>query len=1044
MMPTKWTVRSILAGLVIIAFQIQYSSQTSVRGVVVDKADQTPLEFVNVSVSGTTRGTSTLADGVFEITIQSPDEQLIFSFIGYKDVRIRPGNTTYLTVEMESISQTIDDIVIIAYGQVKKSDLTGSVSTISSNEIAQVAPISLDQALQARAAGVQVTQVSGRPGGETSIRIRGAGSINAGNEPLYVIDGMIITTDNNEVNAGGVAASPLNALAALNPSDIASIEILKDASATALYGSRGSNGVVLITTKRGKAGVSTVTFDAYVGVQQVAKKLDMLNGEEFSHYINAYNRNAGFPSDPRYIVPERYGEGTNWQDAIFQDAIMHNYQLNFNGGSEKTNYSVSGGYTFQDGIIINSDFERYNFRINLDQTVSDRVKVGTSNSLSYIESRGVLTGALSPGTAVLLPGATASALFFPPTLPVLDDRVRGGYTFEDDRGRNIGNPVADALETDNISTNFRAVSSAYLTFNLAEGLNFKANLGADIFSVKENRYVPNFLKRTEANNGEAVLATVSGISWLAEYTLTYDKAIGDRHQFNALIGNTYQGFQSERLFVVALDFPDNRSRYHNLANSLNPQPPANGETNWGIISYLGRINYSLDNKYLFTITGRLDGSSKFGANNKYGFFPSGAFAWKMHEEEFIKNLDAFTSLKMRVSYGTVGNQEIPPFTSLATVGPIGEGVFNNTEIYKGQEPLRFPNPSLRWERTNQLDIGFDMEFWNGRLGVVFDYYDMRTSDLLLFTPLPNTTGFTGYLSNIGGLRNHGLELAIHSRNIVRQNFSWETQFNISRNRNMITSLSTDDDIPVGGVLSLPAGWSLLRVGQPLGTFFGYQTDGIFQSDEEAASSAKLRGQNARAGDRKYRDLNGRDINGNLVAGPDGFIDEADRSIIGDANPDFIWGMSNQITYKGFELNIFLQAVHGNDIVNAYLFEIGSLDGETNVLREFWENRWTPENPNNEYTRENPRERNIFSDAQVEDGSFIRIRNVTLGYRFQNLKSTFKGLRLYVTANNLHTFTKYRGYDPEVFAFGQNNLLQGVDYGGYPLPRSLIFGLQMTL
>ena len=1032
---------------ILCVFSVVANGQMSLKGIVKDGDTGDPMPFVNVTVEGTNSGTSTDESGLFTITVSNDKDWLVISYLGYVEQRVRVGGRSFIEVNLVSDSKTLDDVVVVAYGQVRKSDLTGSISSISSDEIAQVATISLDQALQARAAGVQVTQVSGRPGGETSIRIRGAGSVNAGNEPLYVIDGMIITSDNRETNAGGAAGAPLNALAALNPADIESIEILKDASATALYGSRGSNGVILITTKRGKAGVSTISFDAYLGFQQPTRTLDLLNGQEFAEYMNAFNRNAGFPTDPRYIVPERFGAGTNWQDAIFQNAMMHNYQLNVNGGSEKTNYAVSGGYTKQDGIVLNSDFERFNFRMNLDQKVTNRVKIGTSNTISYITSRGVLTGAMSPGTAVLLPGATASALLFPPTLPVLDDRVRGGYTFEDDRGRNLPNPVADALETDNISNNFRAVSSAYMQVNLAPGLNFKANLGADIFSVKENRYVPNFLKRTEANNGEAVIGTVNGLSWLAEYTLSYDKSIGKRHNLSALVGNTYQGFQAERVFIIALDFPDNRTGYHNLSNALNPQPPANGETQWGIISYLGRLNYSLDNKYLVTLTGRVDGSSKFGANNKYGFFPSGAVAWKMHEEDFIRDLGWFTTLKSRVSYGTVGNQEIPPFTSLATVGPVGEGVFNNTEIYKGQEPLRYPNPNLRWERTNQFDIGVDAEFAEGKIEVVVDYYDKRTSDLLLFTPIPSTSGFTGFLSNIGGLRNYGLELSINTRNVSQKNFRWETSFNFSRNRNVITSLSSDDDIPVGGVLTLPAGWSILRVGQAMGTFFGYLSDGIFQTDEEAANSPKIRGQNARAGDRRYRDINGRDANGNLTGQPDGVIDEADRTIIGDANPDFIWGMNNTVSYKGFDLSIFLQGVHGNDIVNAYLFEIGSLHGETNVLREFWENRWTADNPSNQYTKVNPSERNIFSDAQVEDGSFVRIRNVTLGYRFSPRvlsRINASSLRVYLSANNLHAFTKYRGFDPEVFAFGQSNLLQGVDYGGYPIARSFIFGVQMTL
>jgi TonB-dependent starch-binding outer membrane protein SusC len=1016
----------------------------TVTGRVTALEDSSPLPGVSIQIKGTSTGTVTDEDGAYLLKVPGADAVLVFSFLGFTTQEIAVGDRSVIDVALATEVEMLERVVIIAYGTVKKSDLTGSVASVSGEDINLTAPVSLDQALQGRAAGVQVTQVSGRPGGETSIRIRGSSSINAGNEPLYVIDGMLITSDNNQTNAGGVAGSGLNGLSTINPGDIESIEILKDASATAMYGSRGANGVVLITTKRGKQGRSSVNFDAYYGVQEVSRQLDLLTGEEFAHYINAYNTDAGFPLDPRYLIPEKIGKGTDWQEAIFRQAPMQSYQLNFLGGGANSQYSVSGGYYLQEGIILNSDFERYNLRTNLDQQVGQRLKVGSSISLSHINSRGVLTGALSPGTGVLLPGAAASALLFPPTLPVLDSSEPGGYTFQDDRGRNIGNPVADALETDNISKNSRVIGNVYGILTIAEGLHLKASAGVDAFSVKENRFVPNFLKRTESNNGDAVVATVDGVTWLSEFTLNYDRTFADRHALNALVGTTFQGFQAERLFAFALDFPDNRTGYHNLGSALNPQPPANGETSWGIISYLGRVNYAFRNKYLVTLTGRLDGSSKFGENNKYGFFPSGSFAWKLHEEPFLKSVELFSSLKLRLSYGVIGNQEIAPFASLATVGPLGQGVFNNNEPYIGQEPLRFPNPGLKWERTNQLDFGIDAEFLEGRIGVTADYYLKNTTDLLLFTPLPTTTGFAAYLANIGGLRNQGFELAVSSRNTTGA-FTWQTDVNFSTNRNEITALVNGNDIPVPGVLQAPTGWSILREGQSLGTFFGLISDGIFQTDEEAMSSPVLKNQNARAGDRKYRDINGRDVEGNLTGQPDGVIDEADRAVIGNANPDFTWAMTNKFSFKGLDLSVFIQGVHGNDIVNAYLFEIGALVGETNVLAEYFLDRWTPENPSDKYPKVNPSERNIFSDAQVEDGSFIRVKNITLGYTLPALltqKAKMSRARVYVSANNLFTFTKYSGFDPEVNAFGQNSLLQGIDYGGYPLARTFIAGIQV--
>jgi len=1015
-----------------------------ISGKISSAEDGLPLPGATVAIKNTSKGTTADENGNYTLTAEA-GATLVFSYIGFEKRELVLKNKSVYNIALMPSAGLLKDVVVVAYGTVKKSDLTGSVSSISSEDLNRTAPVSIDQALQGRAAGVQVTQVSGRPGGQTSIRIRGSSSINAGNEPLYVIDGMLITSDNGETNAGGTAGSGLNGLSAISPGDIERIEILKDASATALYGSRGSNGVVLITTKRGKEGKSSISFDSYYGVQRVTKKLEMLNGETFANYMNKYSEDSGLPYDVRYLIPEKIGQGTDWQEAIFRTAPMQSYQLSANGGGENTQFAISGGYYKQQGVILNSDFERFNLRSNLDRKVNNRVKVGSSISLSKIKSNGVLTGAQSSGTGTLLPGATSSAVLFPPTLPVLDPAVKGGYTLQDDRGRNIGNPVADALETDNVTNNLRVIANVYGIVKLAEGLNFKASAGADAFSVKDNRFVPNYLLRSKPNNGDAVVATVDGQSWLTEFTLTYSRAIGKRHNYDLLLGNTYQGFHSERLFAFALDFPDNRTGWHNLGSALNPQPSGTGESSWGIISYLGRLNYGFDNRFLLTLTGRVDGASKFGKNNKYGFFPSGSIAWKLHEEEFIQKLGWFYTLKPRLSYGVIGNQDIFPFASLATVGTVGQGVFNNTEAYIGQEPLRYPNPDLKWERTTQADFGLDMEFARGRVGATIDIYQKQTTDLLLFTPLPATTGFNGALFNIGGLRNRGLELALNTVNLTGA-FRWQTDLNFSINRNEITDLSQGKDIFVPGVLTVPAGWSILREGEPIGSFYGLVSDGLFQTNEEAANSPHLKAQSPKPGDRKYKDLNGRDNQGKLTGQPDGIIDEADRRIIGDATPDFIWGLTNKISWKGIDLSVFIQGVQGNQIVNAYLFEIGSLNSETNVLKEFYDNRWTPENPNNIYPKVNPSERNIFSDAQIEDGSFVRLKNITLGYALpakwqQRIKAG--NFRIYGSVNNLMTFTKYRGYDPEVNAFGQSQLLQGIDYGGYPIAISYIGGIQIA-
>ena len=1012
-------------------------------GLITDKENGESLIGVNITLKGSDIGVVSNEKGNYEIKAKVGDI-IVFSYVGYQTTEVTVGNNLVIDLGMTSEAALLDDIVIVAYGQVKKSDLTGSVSSISGEALSRSAPISVDQALQGRAAGVQVTQVSGRPGGETSIRIRGTSSINAGNEPLFVIDGMLITNDNNQLNGGAVAGSPLNGLASINPADIESIEILKDASATAMYGARGSNGVVIISTKRGKAGTSRISFDSYQGVQTVTKKLPVLTGQEFAQYMNAFNADAKLPVDVRYFIPERIGQGTDWQEAIFRQARMQSYQLNLSGGNNKTRFAVSGGYVSQDGIIINSDFKNYTFRINVDHEVNSWIKTGASLSSSNIQSKGVLTGAQSSGTGVLLPGSVTTALLFPSSLPVLDSTRAGGYTYQDDRGRNLANPVADALETDNISTNVRTIGNFNTTFTVAKGLSFKVNLGADIFSVSENRYVPNYLKRGESTNGAAVLARINGRSWLAEYTMNYDKVIGN-NQFNFLLGNTYQGFFSERIFLFTFDFQDNRTGYHAISAGLNPQPPGNGESSWGMISYLSRFNWTHKDKVLFTLTGRVDGSSKFGVNNKYGFFPSAALAYKLHKEDFISDLNIFSTFKVRLSYGIIGNQEIASFSSLATIGNLGEGVFDGTEFYKGKEPLRYPNPDLKWERTHQADLGIDMEFNEGKVSLVFDVYQKRTRDLLLYAPLPTTSGFGYYLTNIGGLKNTGVELALTTTNLDTKLF-WSTTFNISHNRNIITALASEREIPIGGILNVPTGWSILKKGEAIGTFYGYKSAGLFQSAEELKSAAKIKGQTPALGDRRYVDINGRDSKGVLTLGPDGFIDEADRIPIGRATPDLTFGIINNFRCKGFDFSFFLQGMWGNDLINANLLEIGSLNGEANVLRDYWENRWTPQNTNTIYPKVNPSERNILSDAQVESGSFLRIKNISLGYTLPKswlAKARVSQLRLYVTANNIYNFTKYTGYDPELFAFGQSSLLQGVDYGGYPMSRTLFAGIQIT-
>ncbi|MEO8109921.1 MAG: TonB-dependent receptor [Ginsengibacter sp.] len=991
-----------------------------------------PIAGASVQVKGSSVGTSANEQGEFSITVAGARPILVISNVGYKNKEVSVKNQSQVNIVLEEDQNELSQVVIIGYGAVKKSDLTGSVASIKSDELKAVPVTSFDQAMQGRAAGVQVTQTSGKPGAEASIRIRGTSSINAGNEPLYVIDGLLVSSDGGDMTTGVTLGPRIGALSAINPSDIESIEILKDASATAIYGSRGANGVVLITTKRGKSGAGTVSFDMYYGQQEVANKLDVLNAAQFANLVNDAKLNAD--ATPIYVNPKNLGEGTDWQSELFRKAPMASYQLSFSGGDEKTKYSLSGGYFDQDGIIINSNFKRYTFRANLDRELSKKLTVGTSLSYANINSTGVLTN-----NGTIVPGVVSAALLFNPVLSVYDSATKGGYTFENDRGKTLGNPIADAKEYNSYTNSSRILGNFYARYKITNDLELKSSFGIDGFNQKESSFGPNFLKRTQASMGEAALGTVQGLTWLNENTLTYNKDWNEKHSVNALVGFTTQQFKNESLFAYAFDFPDSRTGYHNIAAGLKPQKSANGESQWSLVSYLGRVNYSLLDKYLFTATGRIDGSSKFAEGKKYGFFPSGAFAWKVIKEDFMQQAKFISDLKFRISYGVIGNQAIPPYQSLALVGPYGEGVFNSSngpEVYTGLEPLSFVNKNLKWESTRQLDIGLDVSFFQNRLSITADYYQKKTFDLLLSTPIPTTSGFSSTVLNVGNILNNGFDFDIRSVN-TRGQLNWNTSLNISVNRNKITNLNTETDI-------LLLGGSLLRKGQPVGTFYGYIFDGIFQTDQEASSSPVLVGQGpgspnpasfAKAGDRKYRDINS-----------DGKIDAKDRTLLGSAQPDFTFGFNNSFSYKNIELNIFFQGSQGNKMANFNNLDLLNFTGQNNVLAEAGLNRWTPQNPGNKYPRalsSGSLDVGVFSSAIVEDASYLRLKNVTLAYRIPAgiiNKVKIKSLRVFAGATNLWTLTNYSGYDPEANTYGQSTTLIGIDAGGYPQARTYTIGI----
>ncbi|WEK34223.1 MAG: TonB-dependent receptor [Candidatus Pseudobacter hemicellulosilyticus] len=1033
------TLAALATALLFLLLSFQGLAQQSARTITgkVTSPDGKPVEDATVTVKGSSQSVVTNATGSFTISLPAGKDTLTITHVGYLLQDIAVGARTQLSIQLSSNNAALEEVVVIAYGTARKVDLTGSVISVKSDELKAVPTASFDQALQGRAAGVQVTQNSGKPGAEPSIRIRGISSITANNEPLYVIDGMLVNSDGGDFSGGVTRGPRIGPLASISPGDIESIEILKDASATAMYGSRGANGVVLITTKRGKSGKGRVDLEAYHGYQEVANKLNLLDAEGFANLVNDAKLNAG--QTPIYVNPKNLGKGTDWQDELFRVAPLSSYQATVSGADDKTKYALSGSFFTQDGIILNSDFKRYSFRANLDRTITDKLTVGTNLAYSRLSSQGVLTN-----DGNIVPGVVSSAMLFNPVLPVKDASVKGGYTFENDRGKILGNPIAEANEYVSNTILSRILGSVYARYAFSKQLEFKSSFGIDAFNNQENSFGPNFLKRTQASKGEASLAESQGMTWLNENTLSYNNTFNGKHRINAVAGFTVQQFNSDRLLVYAFDFPDNRTGYHNIASALNPQKPANSESSWSMLSYLGRVNYTLSDKYLFTLTGRVDGSSKFGANNKYAFFPSAAFAWRVSQEDFMQDIEAISDLKFRASYGVIGNQAILPYQSLALIGPYGEGVFNSpsgSEVYTGQEPLTYVNSDLRWETTRQLDIGFDLALFNNRVQFTADYYNKKTFDLLLTTPIPSTSGFGTTVLNVGNIRNHGFDFDLRTQNLRGGELTWNSAINFSINRNEITNLNSETDIPLSyGIL--------LRRGIPISSFYGYIFDGIFQTDAEAASSPVLIGQeptganpasHAKAGDRRYRDINN-----------DGKIDADDRVILGNAQPKFTWGFNNDFSYRQFTLSFFWQGSQGNKMANLNNLDLLNFTGQNNVLADAALNRWTPANPGNKYPRAlaaGGLDAGVYSSAIVEDASYVRLKNVTLSYNLpakvlNRLKA--RNLRIYASATNLFTITDYSGYDPEANTAGQSTTLNGVDLGGYPQSKVYLLGVNIGL
>lgn len=998
-------------------------AQNVITGRVIDAKTGEPLIGASVIVKTDRQGVATDVDGNFSLTTKKEFPlTLHLDFIGYRGLDLDVyDNSEPVEIKLQENYRFTEEIVVIGYGQQKRSDLTGSISAVSADQIKNIAASSFDNALAGTIPGLQATPVSGQPGGGVSIRIRGGSTIQGGNEPLYVIDGFPIY--NSSISAGVATGAGTDPLSSINPGDIESVTVLKDASATAIYGSRGANGVVIVTTKQGKAGKVSVTYDGSIGLQTLRKKIDVLNAREFASLRNDALYDT-YPEKGKYqylsqTEIDALGDGVDWQDAAFRTALTTNHQLTISGGNDKTRFAVTGNYYDQDGIIIGTDFRRFSGRVNIDTKVSSKLKVGVNLTASRTDSNVLPTGT-NPNNGVSM-NMISALLEMPPTATIYDET--GNYTIRNPFETAVSNPIAVLELGTNTNQSTKLLGTAFGEFEFIKNLKLKVLLGVDLNSVRQNSYVPSTVWEGASVKGHASVGDRHVDSWLNENTLTYNTTLNKVHNLDFLIGFTQQKTSSDILRAGSSEYLSDDLTFHSLQSGAVIDTPYSNSSSNVLLSFLGRINYDYNQRHYISLSLRRDGSSRFGKDRKWGTFPSVGYSWFVSNEPFFKVLkNSVSTLKFRVSYGVTGNQEIGNYQSLSTLTNVPY-LFGD-RLVNGNTPSRISNDELGWETTKQIDAGLDFSFFNDRLSLSVDYYHKKTSDLLMDVEVPYTTGYTTSLQNYGSVLNKGMEFAISSKNFIGK-FKWDTTANLSFNRNEVVSIGGESDYYVSGNY-------IVKIGEPLGTFYGAVVDGVLQKGEEAEKGAYTgNGKKAKAGDRLYKDING-----------DGsFTTAGDKDIIGNFQPDFIFGLTNNFEYKGFDLSIFLQGTIGNDILNGTRSQIGVFNGQINADGEA-RNRWREDAPSQTVPRAKQDPSPVFSNWYVEDGSFIRLKNLTLGYTLpQRLTQTIgiSRLRLYASATNLITWTKYSGYDPEITS-SDNSVTAGFDNGKYPVATTINFGV----
>lgn len=990
-----------------------------------------PLAGASISEKGTNNMVLTRDDGGFSINVKNENARLVISFVGYDSKEVAVGGRATLDIALTPLNTSLNDVVVVGYGTQKRKDLTGSVASVGSRDIKDLAAPRVDQALIGKVAGVQVKPVSGEPGSPPQIRIRGIGSISASSGPLYVVDGF-----------------PTTNIETLNPNDIESMDILKDASATAIYGSRGSGGVIIINTKRGRSGRATLTFDTYQGWQKVAKRPKFMNAMEQAQYYydGIRNRNIDegrdvsgpvtgwFRQVPQEALDVLSGKNTydaDALDAVLQTAPQQQYQIGATGGTENMRYALSGEYFDQEGIVINSDFKRYSFRANIDARFSKKFTVKVNLNPTYTNSNNITAAGAGTGPN---DGVIAQAMMANPWYHLTNPD--GSYfAFSGLAGSsNLTNPLALANEVKANQGMIRLLGNINGEYEILKSLKLNVLLGTNVMSIKGNRFkpqLPAFFNDPAIGNDFSSMLT----NWLAEYTLTYNKSFG-KHNLSALAGYTTQKEDFKSNTITSNKYPNNLVPYLSAVSGQITDGSSDAYQ-WTLISYLGRVNYNYDSKYYLTGSLRTDGSSRFGSKNKYGLFPSFAVAWRISDENFLKHLDWLSELKLRASYGQTGNNNIGNYDQYATI---------NYERYTlagvalgGFSAGRLANPELTWEKQKQVNLGADISLFQRRVSLTVDHFSSTNTDLLLSVNVPMTTGFSKALENIGEVKNTGWEFGLNTVNTTGR-IQWTTDFNISFFKNKVTKLGPQGD-------PIYSGGNVTMIGQPIGMFYGFINDGVFKNQAELDKGPIFSPGSAvrsRVGDSRFRDISG--PNGK----PDGIIDSRDQTIMGNPYPDFYFGMSNRVSYKNFSLSVSLQGSKGNKILS--ISRLGTLNtrGRVRQLKSsnaYWKSEQNPGDgyvprPNDAPTGNN---REPWNSRYLDYGTYLRINNINLGYlapaSFVS-KLKVQSIRLYCSITNPFLFTKNESFNPDV-SNTDDSLTPGIDNNNYPLTKSLVIGLNLA-